>query len=255
MASIFKRGRWVDAVGKKCSKGTPGARWVKSRFWTVQIILDGKPKRVKGYTDRQASEQLGAKLERDKARGEQGLLDPYKPHRRRALSLHIADWIAELRHLGRDDVYIGLCEFRIGRMIAECGWSTLETISPEKFIAWRSTATATVGKSSKPGGNVHPMGARTQNHYLTTAITFCRWAVKRKRMATNPLADVQPVETAGKLKRARRALTEEEIIRLLAAVPDRHQLAYRIILATGLRRDELRQLRWGSGRQGKRNRC
>jgi integrase len=89
------------------------------------------------------------------------------------------------------------------------------------------------------------MGARTQNHYLTTAVTFCRWAVKRKRVASHPLADIAPVETAGKLTRQRRALTEDEVTALLAAVPARHQLAYRMILSTGLRRDELKQLRWG----------
>jgi len=53
------------------------------------------------------------------------------------------------------------------------------------------------------------------------------------------------VETAGKLKRQRRALTENEVTALLAAVPARHQTAYRMILSTGLRRDELRQLQWG----------
>src|SRR5207253_10320253 len=107
------------------------------------------------------------------------------------------------------------------------------------------TATAVVGHSKKRGGNIQPMGARTQNHYLTTAVTFCRWAVKRKRVASHSMVDVSPVETAGQLRRERRSLTENEILSLLAAVPARHQLAYRILLATGLRRDELRQLRWG----------
>ena len=38
---------------------------------------------------------------------------------------------------------------------------------------------------------------------------------------------------------------EQEINALFAAMHERHQLAYRIILATGLRRDELKQLCWG----------
>src|SRR5436305_1184620 len=109
MASVFKRGRWVDANGRKCSKGAPGAKWVESRFWSVQICIDGRPKIVKGYTDKGATEQLGAKLERQKAQGEQGLIDLYKAHRNRPLVEHVADWIAELRQLGRDSVYVGLC--------------------------------------------------------------------------------------------------------------------------------------------------
>src|SRR3954454_8578398 len=69
--------------------------------------------------------------------------------------------------------------------------------------------------------------------------------MKRKRVAANPVADVAMVETVGQLRRERWALRENELIALLRVVKPRHTLAYRIILATGLRRDELRQLRWG----------
>lgn len=245
MASVFKRGRWVDEDGRRCPKGTPGAKWVESRNYMIQLVVDGKPRLIKGYTDRQATEQLAAKLERSKAQGAEGLTDPFKAHRRRPLAEHVANWIAELRQLGRDDVYVGLCESRMARLIADCRWENLTSISAESFIQWRETATATVGKAAKKGSNVKPMGARTQNHYLETLRAFCRWAMRRKRMATHPLADVSPVETAGHLRRQRRALTENEIAALLAAVLPRHQLAYRLILATGLRRDEVRQLCWG----------
>jgi integrase len=245
MASVFKRGRWVDAQGRKCTKDTPGAKWAESRYYSIQILVNGRPKLLKGYTDKLASEQLAARLERSKAQGSEGLEDPYKLHRKRRLAEHVAEWIAELRQLRRDDVYVGLCESRMARLIAECAWETLADISADKFIKWRETATSTVGKARKKGSNVKPMGARTQNHYLETVRAFCKWAMRRKRMANHSLADVSPVETAGQLRRQRRALTEDEIDSLLGAVPPRHQLAYRVILATGLRRDELRQLCWG----------
>ena len=245
MASVFKRGRWVDANGRKCTKGALGAKWVESRFWSVQYVIDGKLKIVKGFIDKTASEQLGARMERAKARGEMGLVDIYKPHRGRALADHVADWIAELRQLGRDDVYIGLCESRMARLLKECGWSLLDNIDADTFIRWRQTATATVGHAKKAGSNIVSMGARTQNHYFETLRSFCRWSVKRKRMPRNPVSDVAMVETVGQLRRERRALSENELIALLAIVKPRHALAYRIILATGLRRDELRQLRWG----------
>jgi hypothetical protein len=77
MASVFKRGRWVDASGRKYTKDSPNAKWLESRFWTVQYVVNGKPKTTKGFTDRAASEQLGAKLERAKARGEMGMIDVY----------------------------------------------------------------------------------------------------------------------------------------------------------------------------------
>src|SRR4051794_27184300 len=109
MASVYKRGRWVLPDGKKCLKGTPAAVWKDSRFWTIQLIVNGRPKLFKGYTDKAATEQCAAKLERAKAQGAEGLIDPYKPHRKRRLSDHVSDWISELRQLGRDDVYVGLC--------------------------------------------------------------------------------------------------------------------------------------------------
>jgi len=245
MASVFKRGRWIDADGRKCMKDAPGAKWVESRFYTVQVNVDGRKRRIKGYTDKAASEQMGAKLERAKAQGVEGLEDPYKVHRNRRLCEHVADWIAELRQLGRDDIYVGLCESRMARLIAECDWKAFSNITADSFIRWRDTATITMGHTAKDGGKILRMGARTQNHYLETVRAFCKWSIKRKRLAVHPLADVTPVETVGHLRRQRRALTQTEIAALLDAVHARHQLAYRIILGTGLRRDELRQLRWG----------
>jgi hypothetical protein len=219
MASVFKRGRWVDAQGRKCTKAAPGAVWAESRFYTIKLHLPGDRIRfVKGYTDKAASEQLGARLERAKAQGDQELVDPYKAHRKRPLAEHVADWIAELRQLGRDDVYVGLCESRMARLLKECGWSTLTSINADSLIRWRETATATVGKAAKVGSNIVPMGARTQNHYLETVRTFCKWAMKRKRLASNPVADVLHIETAGQLRRERRALAEDEIAALLVAV-------------------------------------
>jgi len=151
MASIFKRGRWMDSTGRKCSEGAPGAKWVPSRIYSIQIMVDGRRKLFKGYSDKAATEQLASKLERQKAQGEQGLTDPYAVHRKRPLAEHVADWITELRQLGRDDIYIGLCKFRMGRLIQDCGWKTLDTIGVESFIRWRQTATAKVGTSAKVG--------------------------------------------------------------------------------------------------------
>src|SRR5688572_24756430 len=97
MASVFKRGRWVDEQGRR-TKNTSGAMWVESRFYTIKLHLPGERiKFRKGFTDKVASEQLGAKLERAKAQGDQELTDSYKLHRKRPLREHVADWISELR--------------------------------------------------------------------------------------------------------------------------------------------------------------
>ena len=222
MASVFKRGRWVDAQGRKCRKGTAGATWQESRFYTVQVFVDGRPKLVKGYTDRQASEQLGAKLERAKAKGEEGLIDPYKVHRKRPLAEHIADWTAELRQLGRDDMYIAPCKARLERLMSECGWATLGAITTDSFCKWRETAVGNAdhNRQDKTTRTIRLLSPRAKNHYLATLITFCRWCVKRKRMATNPVADVEKVDETADIRRERRALSADELVRLLDAVPE-----------------------------------
>jgi len=87
------------------------------------------------------------------------------------------------------------------------------------------------------------LSPRAKNHYLATLNTFCRWCIKRKRMATNPAADVEKVDETGDVRRERRALTVDELPRLLAVGPDHDRLGYRMLMGTGLRRGELLALR------------
>ncbi len=241
MASVFKRGRWVDAQGRKCPKGTPGATWQESRFWTVQVFIDGKPKLVKGYTDRTASLQLGAKLERAKARGEQGMVDVYKPYRNRPLADHVKDYVAELRTVGRDEKYVYTVEKRLAKLLKLCGWALLGDIAADSFCEWRENPI----RQRMVASEDKRIGPRTMNQYLEAARAFCRWCVRRKRIATNPLTEVGKVDETGDVRRERRALTADELARLLAVVPDHYRLGYQMLMATGLRRGELLALRWG----------
>ncbi len=215
----------------------------------VQYVLDGHRKLVKGYADKGASEQLGAKLERAKARGEQGLIDLYKEHRNRALIEHVDDWIAELKQLGRADMYVGPCRARMLRLIDECGWRVMGDISGGAFAKWRKTAKANAdhNRGDQTTRTIRNLSPKAKNHYLATLNAFCRWCVKRKRMAANPVgtSDVEKLDETSDVRRERRALTADELHRLLEVVPDHYRLAYQMLMATGLRRAELLALRWG----------
>jgi integrase len=241
VASIFKRARWIDSNGQKCKKGDPGARLAKSRFYTIQYRLpSGRIARAKGYSDKAATEQKAAKLEKAKARGEQGMVDDYAPHRGRALSEHVAEYIGDLRTLGRASMYVYTVEKRLAKLLAGCAWATLGDVTADSFSRWRATPI----KQRMAEGEARKIGPRTLNQYLEALRGFCKWCVKRKRMQANPMADVERVAEGQDVRRKRRALGEDEIGRLLAVVPTGHQIVYRFILATGLRRDEVATLRW-----------
>ncbi|MCD4823934.1 MAG: site-specific integrase, partial [Phycisphaerae bacterium] len=57
----------------------------------------------------------------------------------------------------------------------------------------------------------------TINCYRTSILAFCNWAVTYNRLAFNPLADLFRADTTRDTRHQRRALTEEEVSRLLKA--------------------------------------
>lgn len=58
-------------------------------------------------------------------------------------------------------------------------------------------------------------GHRTYNHYLQSIDTFCNWCVATKRLVSNPLAGIERLNTAVDVRRQRRALTSDEMSRLI----------------------------------------
>ena len=89
------------------------------------------------------------------------------------------------------------------------------------FIGWREGAQSNASHNAMDPkkAKVEAMSAKTKNHYLLALKTFSRWCVKRGRMADNPFQFVEPLDVAGDVQRARRDLTPDEAIALLAAVP------------------------------------
>jgi integrase len=88
------------------------------------------------------------------------------------------------------------------------------------------------------------VGPVTANKYFETARAFLNWGVKRKRFPSNPLKDVEKIAEENDIRHARRALSVEELTWLLKSVPGRRAFIYRVALLTGIRRQELRDLRW-----------
>jgi integrase len=245
MASILKRTYKVklpsgETITKECE------------HYTIQYQdANGKRRRVKGYKDKTATKQLAAKLERNHARGEQGLIDPFKLHRHRAISEQIRDYLANLESEGRDDKYIYVAELRLKRLAAECGWECLADIEPNAFIQWREAERKdTKSKSGRTGKGA---SATTLNQYLDTARAFTNWCATNDRMAGIPIAGGRKLANAlssvgkvdGEKRRKRRGLTDEQVVNILSTSPPERAIVYRVGIATGLRRAEIEALRWG----------
>jgi len=87
--------------------------------------------------------------------------------------------------------------------------------------------------------------AKTRNDYLAAWYRFGRW-LKRSRLTTeNPCEFIDPVDVHKTAREYRRMLTPEQVDRLLAVSPHPRALIYRLVLETGMRRSELRNVRVG----------
>ena len=84
---------------------------------------------------------------------------------------------------------------------------------------------------------------QTLNGYRLALSGFLNRLVREGRWRSNPVEQVAPVKVSGKT-RDRRALTAEELGRLIRAAPPPRALVYRVAATTGLRRGELAALRW-----------
>ena len=186
-------------------------------------------KNFPGFVDRRATEEKSRQHQARIDRGEVGLVDPYAEHKARPVAGHIADYVTELVGKGRDDVYCDNSRRFLERIVKECGWNRLSDITPDSIVNWRNSL---------------ERSAKTKNAYLTAARVFCNWIVQHGRMAQNPLVHVVGVEERGHETRQRRALSDDEIIRLLN-VSGEYRIVYLAALTTGLRRGELAALTWG----------
>jgi integrase len=82
------------------------------------------------------------------------------------------------------------------------------------------------------------------NAYRVAAHSFFAWLVRDGRWESNPVEQVARVRP-GESTRRRRALTAEELQRLVAASPPHRAACYLVAATSGLRRGELAALAWG----------
>ncbi len=238
MASIFKQ--------KYTTKDKDGQRVRKqSQFWYIDYKdADGIRQRVKGFKDKVATTQLAAQLEREAEQANAGIVDRYKEHRKKPLAAHLDDYKASLLNKGNTAKHACLVYNRARTVINSCGFAFIADVSASKvqgYLADRRRAGLSV---------------RSSNFYLQAVKQFCRWLVADGRAAENPLAYLQGQNVQTDLRHERRALSENELQRLMVATlsgrdhsgltAKERMMLYAVAVSTGLRASELASLTWGS---------
>jgi len=204
----------------------------QSPKWYVEYTdAQGRPRRVPGFRDKVATDQLKADIERQVEREKVGIINVSHEHLTAQIGEHIEAWIEDMERAGRSREYTRKVESRVERLKVELKWATLSSIQPDSLSRWLA--------AQRRGG----MGQQTTNHYLDSVRAFCNWCVVQRRMEKSPVSCVSKV-TVTDPERVRRAFSLEEFRRFLA-VSDKRRTIYLTAALTGLRRKELALLQWG----------
>ena len=230
MATVYKRG------GKQNKGGT----------WYVQYFDEnGRRRTVRGCKDKEATLQIARKLEADVALRKAGVIDPktqrYAEEGRKPIAEHLKDWKQDLLSRGVTEKQVRLAFGRATRVLDLAGIQRLMDVTP-------SVVQNAIAKLRDAG-----RAAKTLNDTLASVKQFCNWARLNGRLSENPIDHLRGYNTAVDRRHDRRALSDDELRRLIVAAESgptlqgcpgsQRALIYRLAVLTGLRANEIRTLK------------
>ncbi len=219
-----KNGRfaqWRDRNGRKrLAKVTTGRggtpRMLVESGVYVAKYRDGSGRIVTvstGCRDKSAALAVLSDLEARAEKVRAGVVTPaedaVRDHQETALAQHIAEYVSYLRANGSTQGHCDDRERYLLRLSRDCRFGMLRDMDRTLLEGWL-TARASEG-----------MSARSRNAYRTAALAFCNWCVREKRLMANPFAGTPRANERVDRRRQRRALTADELQRLLAAAQQR----------------------------------
>jgi len=210
-------------VGSVYRRKRGGRYFIKYRNDAGKWVYEG------AYVDKAASKQLLAKREREAARSEAGLRDPYREHRRTPLAGHVEDFVDHLRARGVTPGYVRSVRGCLNRAFAGMG-----ATRPDDLSAQRAERFLLGIREGDPAREIKGLSARGVNAYLEALREFGRWGVERGRWVVNPFVGVRKLNVEADRRRVRRALTVPELRRVIEVARVRGIENYRRTHAGGI---------------------
>lgn len=240
----------------------------KAKRWTILLTLpDGSRRERAGFTDKAASQQLGAQLVRELERKEVGLHDVYAKWRRMPITKHVDAFLTALEsgNLGRrrrggrpSDDYQKRTKKRLLLLLQQLGAARLEHLN-------QAQADHVLAEGVRGGWS-----DKTRDDHGALLRQFGAWLVDEGRWPVNPFHRLRQVRTQASRTFRRRALTVADVGLLVEAAEVRpvanlrkampqarparlakiaeegreRGLLYLFAAYTGLRRGEITSLQW-----------
>jgi integrase len=211
----------------------PSRHGEKSRLWSARIRLNEWPRyRVFALhvTDKRVAEhkmrELVSELERE-THGI-GVPQPVRQAWRIPLIEHHARFVRACDGARLSKNTITKYKFSLPRLFERCKWTAIREITSSSFTAWRDTSS---------------LSPKTLNDFLGSMRTFLLWMKRERLILADPLSNVRKMANPG-VGGFRRALSQEDVRRLLEKAPPYRARVYLAMIYTGLRRSELNGLKW-----------
>jgi len=237
MSSLFKIGDSYKLqfgfAGRRrtlgCGRYAPAAKAMQGR---VDALLElAETKTQPSGELRQWLDGLSSALKRKLTRW--GLLDSLKVASTAPLMQHVNDYLDHCRHRGDSPNTIAEKVRHLTRLV--------------KATAAERVADLTLDAAERHFADLKAMNlsARSINHRRQEGVAFLNWCIKTRRASSNPLADLPKLDEAQDRRRVRRALTDDELAKLLAVAGQRGRRAFYMLAAlAGLRRGDLAGICW-----------
>jgi len=222
------------------SKGTGSLYKRKGRGPWIATWYDHDGKRREHSTrttDKATAERILTKFVSDVALRRDGVVDArkdrYAIEGRKPLDVHVADYIAHCRHIGHAKRSVDQKARHLQRLQEVTGVTRLADLTADALERYMRTLLDD-GRS-----------ARTANFARQIAVAFTSWCVKTNRLESCPLHVVPRLDEQRDRRRERRALTDDELARLMTVAESRGRKAwYLAAVLAGLRKGDLQRLKW-----------